>query len=73
MGKLGDVKKGIFNFIGTVTQNNQKDMGLTHGSKLTNIDNCHVYDKGKYFLTFPRSNSYLITESIGKKFPRIFN
>jgi hypothetical protein len=29
------------------------------------MDQCIVYDINLHFLTFPRSNSYLVTESIG--------
>ena len=51
--------------MGTMMHSFEGDLGVVHGTQLATKDGVFVYQKHHYYITFPRSNSYLIIESIG--------
>jgi len=65
LGKAGDLVKGTKNFVSTVL-NWREDVGLCMGRKLAEMDNCvSLYSPENCFIIFPRSDSYLFTQSVG--------
>ncbi len=66
LGKIGDIKKGVNNMMGTIMGwNLLEEKGIVSGKELTEKDNAFVYQTTASYIMFPRSNSYLLTEMIG--------
>eukprot|EP01112_Ceratiomyxa_fruticulosa_P023269 TRINITY_DN8822_c0_g1_i1.p1 TRINITY_DN8822_c0_g1~~TRINITY_DN8822_c0_g1_i1.p1 ORF type:complete len:467 (-),score=77.65 TRINITY_DN8822_c0_g1_i1:16-1311(-) len=65
LGKVGDVVKGTKNLVFTLL-NWKSDVAVILGEKLGIEDGCPgLYTELNAFLVFPRSDSYLLTQSIG--------
>eukprot|EP01117_Protostelium_nocturnum_P014794 TRINITY_DN5665_c0_g1_i1.p1 TRINITY_DN5665_c0_g1~~TRINITY_DN5665_c0_g1_i1.p1 ORF type:complete len:427 (+),score=114.54 TRINITY_DN5665_c0_g1_i1:98-1378(+) len=66
LGKMGDVYKGAVNLLSTITHSNQSEAPtLMNGKKLALKDEFNVYNENGYYLTFPRSDYWLLKESTG--------
>ena len=66
LGRIGDYYKGASNFVGTLWGSNKQEVpAVIPGSELLTIDQVSIYNPHNFFVTFPRSDSYMITESWG--------
>lgn len=66
LGKFGDYYKGVGNFVGTVWGSNQGEKPqVISGEALSKLDSVTIYNPSNFFFIFPRSDSYLISQSWG--------